>query len=95
MDDWKKLKRLLQYIRTTIDLDLVIGADALGAFKTYVDVAYGVHDDMKSHTGGVITFGTGAVTSKSSKQKINVKSSTEGEVVGMSDYIAFPPRTRV
>ena len=84
------MKRLLQYLRTTIDLDLVIRADSLEAFKTYIDVAYGVHMDMKSHTGGAMTFGRGVVTSKSSKQKINVKSSTEGEVVGMSNYVAFP-----
>ena len=60
------------------------------AFKTFIDVAYGVHMDMKSHTGGAMTFGTGVISSKSLKQKLNVKSSTEGEVVGMSDYVAFP-----
>ena len=89
-DDWRKLKRLLQYLRTTIDLDLILGADSLQHFKTFIDVAYGVHADMKSHTGGGVTFGTGVLSSKSSKQKLNVKSSTEGEVVGMSDYVAFP-----
>ena len=88
--DWRKLKCLLQYLRTTIDLDMRVGADAMGAIKTYIDVAYGVPSDMRSHTGGGITFGTGTITSKSSKQKLNVKSSTEGEVVGMSDYVAFP-----
>ena len=46
--------------------------------------------DMKSHTGGAMTFGQGVITSKSSKQKLNVKSSTEGEVIGMSDCVAFP-----
>ena len=90
IDDWRKLRRLLQYIRTTIDLELIIGADALTAFKTFIDVAYGVHPDIKSHTGGALKFGKGVITSKSSKQKLNVKSSTEGEVVGMSDYVAFP-----
>ena len=39
VDDWRKLKRLLQYLRTTIDLELIIGADALEAFKTYIGVA--------------------------------------------------------
>ena len=67
-----------------------VGADAMGAIKTYIDIAYGVHSDMRSHTGGGITFGTGTITSKSSKQKLNVKSSPEGEVIGMSDYVAFP-----
>lgn len=64
VNDWRKLKRLLQYLRTMIDLELIIRADALGAYKTYINVAYGVHADMKSHTGGGITFGTGTITSK-------------------------------
>ena len=89
-DDWRKLRQLLQYLRTTIDLELIIGADSMMAFKTFINVAYGVHMDMKSHTGGAVTFGTGVILSKSSKQTLNVKSSTEGEVVGMSDYVAFP-----
>jgi hypothetical protein len=42
---------------------------------------------MKSHTGGAILFGTGAVLCKSTKQKLNTKSSTKAEVVGASDYI--------
>jgi len=42
---------------------------------------------MKSHTGGVISFGQGALFSKSTKQKLNTKSSTEAELVGASDYL--------
>ncbi len=41
---------------------------------------------MRSHTGGVMSMGLGIVHGKSSKQKLNTKSSTEAEVVGMSDY---------
>ena len=44
---------------------------------------------MRSHTGGVISNGTGALHTRSSKQKLNTKSSTEAEVVGMSDYVPF------
>jgi KUP system potassium uptake protein len=65
----------------------VLGADDLTRFKTWVDVAYAVHVDMRSHTGGAVSFGTGAALSKSSKQKLNTKSSTEGELVGGSDYL--------
>ena len=54
---------------------------------TYVDAAYAVHTDRRSHTGGAVTFGTGAVLAKSSKQKLNTKSSTEAELVGSSDYL--------
>ena len=67
VDDWRQLRRLLQYLRTTINLELIIGADTLTAFNTFVDVAYGAHMDMKSHTGGALTFARVVITSKSSK----------------------------
>jgi hypothetical protein len=85
--DWVKLKRLLEYIHGSLDEFRVIGADDLGRMMTWVDASYAVHRDMKSHTGGVVSFGTGALMSKSSKQKLNTKSSTEAELVGASDYL--------
>lgn len=40
---------------------------------------------MKSHTGSAITLGKGIVYAKSSTQKLSTKSSTEAELVGLSD----------
>ena len=54
---------------------------------TWVDASYAIHSDMKSHTGGVMSLGRGALVTKSRKQKLNTKSSTEAEVVGASDYL--------
>jgi hypothetical protein len=42
---------------------------------------------MKSHTGGTMSFGRGAVLCKSLKQKLNTRSSTEAELDGASDYL--------
>ena len=67
----------------------ILRADNLSIMKTWVDAAYACHPDMRSHTGGVISFGKGVYTQKSSKQKLNTKSSTESEVVGASDYIPW------
>ena len=86
-DDWKKLKRVLQYLRGTIDLTLTLGADDIANMQAWVDVAYAVHEDCKSHTGGVMSWGWGVVLSMCKKQKLNTKSSTEGEIVGVSDYL--------
>jgi hypothetical protein len=55
--------------------------------KTWVDASYVVHMDMKSHMGGVVFFGIRAVMGKSSKQKLNTKSSMEAELVVASDYL--------
>lgn len=85
--DLRKLRRLLEYLHGTLDFSLVLGADNLGTIYTWVDASYAVHADMRSHTGGVISFGTGGILCKSSKQKLNTKSSTEAELVGASDYL--------
>jgi hypothetical protein len=88
--DWMKLKRVLEYLKGTLDEFCMLGADNITMMKTWVDASYAVHKDMKSHTGGVVSFGRGAIMSKSSKQKLNTKSSTEAELVGASDYLPYP-----
>ena len=64
-------------------------ADSLSQFFTWVDAAYGVHPDLKSHTGGCMSFGYGMVHFKSIKEKLNTKISTKAEVVGLSDYLPY------
>jgi hypothetical protein len=88
--DWAKLRRVLEYLRGTLDKYLVLGANNSSIMKTWVDASYAVHGDMKSHTGGAILFRQGACMSKSSKQKLNTKSLTEAELVGASDYLPYP-----
>jgi hypothetical protein len=85
--DEDKLKHLLEYIKGTVDMKYTIGADNLNEIHTWVDASYAVHPDMQSHTGGVISFGTGGVYCRSTKQKLNTKSSTEAELVGASDNL--------
>ena len=89
--DWKKLKRLLQFINCTIDDKLTLSADkGLIFMKYWVDASYAIYPDMRGHTGGCLTFGRGMIHSRSSKQKFNTKNSTECDVVGTSDYLPFP-----
>ena len=87
IQDQAKLKRLLEYLYGTYDLPLILGADDIHTLYTFVDASYAVHEDMKSHTGGVITFGRGGIACKSAKQKLVTKSSTEAELVGASEYL--------
>ena len=72
-DDWKKLIPLLCYLNGTKNLVLTIDAHELLNPKWW---------DMKSHTGGIMMFGKGSVQSISQKQKLNMKSLMEAEVVG-------------
>ena len=89
LEDWEKLRRLLHYLYDTIDMPRIIGAKGMDMMCTYVDASYGVHDDMKGHTGGLMTLGRGIIQGKATKQKLNTKSSTESELVGASDYIPW------
>jgi hypothetical protein len=58
-DDKKKLHRLLNYINGTQKDKLILAADNLHIIKWYVDAAFAVHPDFKSHTGGSMTYGQG------------------------------------
>ena len=89
IDDWKKLKRLMTWMNQTKDNTRVIGAKNVHELYTWIDAAFAVHMDMRSHTGGLMSFGRGMIHCRSSKQKLNAKSSTEAEVVGVSEYIPF------
>ena len=55
--------------------------------KAYIDAAIGSHADGKSHSGLVLKFGNACVLVVSSKQKIVTKSSTEAEMVALSDML--------
>ena len=94
VDDRYKLRRVLQYLRSTPDLHLTLECSNLADLCWHVDASYAVHPDLKSHSGGVFIMGKGAVISGSSKQKINTKSSTEAELVGVDDFMGRVLSTR-
>eukprot|EP00804_Cyclotella_cryptica_P030535 CCRYP_020167-RA/>CCRYP_020167-RA protein AED:0.47 eAED:0.47 QI:0/-1/0/1/-1/0/1/0/307 len=87
-DDWKKIRKVLEYLNGTIDLKLRVEVKDLRVMRWYVDAAHMVHWDCKGQTGAAMTMGRGAVLSYSWKQKVNTKSSTETELVGVDDAIS-------
>eukprot|EP00956_Cyclotella_meneghiniana_P028301 scaffold65295_cov71-Cyclotella_meneghiniana.AAC.14 len=86
-DDWGKLRRLLRYLKATKHMKLTLTVDKLGVIRWWVDASYNVHDDCRGQTGAMMSLGRGAPISFSRKQKINVRSSCEGELVGIDDAI--------
>jgi len=73
---------------------LTLEADNLQIIKWWVDALFGVHQDMRSHTGGAMSLGRGAIYSTSTRQKLNTKSSTEAELVGVDDMMPMILWTR-
>jgi hypothetical protein len=75
------------YIRGTREMGMILRPGASGIrVHLFVDASYGVHVDGRSHTGSCVVIGDlEAVHCRSSKQQIVTKSSTEAEVVALSD----------
>ena len=95
-DDWKKLKRIGRYLNGSKDLFLRIGNDCVDVnnnkentvnVNVYVDASFAVHDTMRSHTGAIISIGGVPVFYKSSKQGLNANSSTQAEIIGISQIL--------
>lgn len=86
-DDEEKLQRLVRYIRHSRSRGIVLSPGKMGiVIRMFVDAAYGVHQDRTSHTGSCVVVGDrGAVHCKSAKQSSMSKSSTEAELIALSD----------
>ena len=69
MYDWQKLLRSLGLIKKTINDPMYIGVNTLKKLYSWVDASYAVHDDIRSRTSGVTSFGRCGVCAKSSKKK--------------------------
>ena len=86
--DYKKLTRMMSYLKTSENDVLTLEADDEQSNEWWVDASFAVHPDYKSHTGAVHTLGKGAISSISTKQKVNSRSSTEAELIGIDDVIS-------
>ena len=63
--DWEKLVRLLKFLILTKDDVLTLEASDEQSITWYVDAAFAVHEDMRSHSGATMTLGKGMVISVS------------------------------
>ena len=78
---------MICYLRMTEEMILTLGANRTGILKWFVDASYTVHPNMRGHTGGGMTLGQGFPIVSSVKQKLNTRSSTESELVGVHELM--------
>ena len=83
--DWKKMVRMLTFMKQTKKDVLTLESDGTGVITWGADASFAVHPDMKSHTGYGMTMGKGYLQTTSRKQKLNTRSSTEAELVAADD----------
>ena len=90
VEDDKKLDRLICYLRATRDVPLRLGCTMPPKVTVSIDAAFANRENMKSTSGMCITFGVGNFISSSKVQKLNSKSSTEAEIIAVSDGMNIP-----
>ena len=78
----------------TKDEKLKLIADGTHQVHWFADAAFAAHENMKSHTGGMMTSSTEALETVFSEQKLNVKSSTKAESVKANDASSDVFQTR-
>ena len=93
-EDWRKLMRVIGYLKKNPDKRLVLKAQNDIKINAYVDASFGLHRDGKSHSGMVVYLGDAPLYFSSTKQKIVAKDSTEAELVGLSDSLGMVGKIR-
>ena len=85
--EYTNMVRVTNYIQGTIGLPLILSIKKSGNIKWYIDAAFGLHKDMRSHTCGFMTMGTGGECVNYSKQNLETKSSNEADLVGVDNAL--------
>jgi hypothetical protein len=87
-EDLQKLQRVINYLHCSKDLTLRFNFGECVDLICYVDASHAVHDDYKSHTGVVLSInGRSVIHTRSTKQSTNGMSSTESELIAVSDAL--------
>ena len=86
-DDYKKLVHTILYIRATRGMEITLEAESMNSMQWCINATYSVHPDFKGHSRGMILLGKGVSASKLINHKINLKSSTESETIGVDNRI--------
>lgn len=84
MQDWKAAKRILAYLKTTIEVWLVYSRSAKFGLAIYCDSDYAGTPGAKSTSGFVLLYAGGAVSWHSKRQDVVAQSTSEAELISVS-----------
>ena len=88
--DMRKLYKVLNYLNFTKHLGCRLGdSDGTIGLHVYCDASFAVHPDAKSVGGIYASLGTGPIWCKCGKQKLVSRSSTEAELIALSDGVSL------
>ncbi|UYV65986.1 hypothetical protein LAZ67_3006070 [Cordylochernes scorpioides] len=78
---WTAIKRVVRYLRGTIDLGVKFERGKAGILKSYTDASWSTTHDGKSYGGYVLKLGEATIDWKSSKQPLVALSTMEAEMI--------------
>ena len=78
---------MIHYLCGTEELPLILHADSATVVKWWVDGSHAIHPNMHGHSGGCMSLSMGMPIMGSSKQKLNMHSLTEMELIMADDFM--------
>ncbi|UYV69112.1 hypothetical protein LAZ67_6002474, partial [Cordylochernes scorpioides] len=78
---WTAIKRVMRYLRGTIDLGVKFERGKTGILKSYADASWSTTHEGKSYGGYVLKLGEATIDWKSSKQTLVALSTMEAEMI--------------
>ena len=88
--EFGKLDRAVLWLQRTLNQPLRLGCNMPPKVTVSIDAAFANRDKMKSTSGMCVTLGVGNFITSSKVQKLNSKSSTEAEIIAVSDGMNIP-----
>lgn len=78
---------MIKYVNGTKTMYICIEPEKDGILniRAYVNASFEVHKEFRSHNGIVVTFGSGRIYFRSTNQRLDTTSSTESELVAVSN----------
>ena len=75
------------YLKGTLHMKIHMKADSISMIRWWLDASYGGHCYCKVHTGAMMSMSKGALVNIARKPTLNTGSSTEAELVSISDVL--------
>ena len=88
------LRQVMRYVNATRTAGLLFETSAAMTMTLYADASHLTHSDGRGHTGIAIKFGNTVVATRSTKQKIQARSSTEAELIAAEECATYVPYLR-